>query len=308
MRLIQYLLSFDSCRRIVPRQHSNRGFSVAELLVATGVGLLLVSLCLASVKLNSDVLGSDTARTRLNENLRGAMDVLIADGRVAGQNLSSTFPAVEIANGTGTASDQLTLRRNLLDEVLKVCTALTAGSTVRDVYFAIPGTTQGCVYSGLAQNYNSWRTYRTTHGGVVKAFIYDSTVKLGEFFDYSSETDTGTSYYIHRSSGTWARNYPNTSSSVYILEEWTYRKDGDILQIVQNRDTTNPYNLSFGITDFQAIAYMQDGTTNTSFTTTNSWSLISRIEVTLSGTDKYAKKSVNRTLVSQFFPRNVLSN
>lgn len=297
IRLIRYIRSCDS------------GFTVVELLVTSLLGLVITSLCLSIAMMNRNVLGRDTARTRLNQNLRGAIDILTTDGRVTGENLDTLFPAIELVNGAGSNPDTLTLRRNLQDEILKVCTSIVAGSNVRQVYFAVPGNTPGCIYSGQAQNYNSWRNYRLAQGGQVDAFIYNSVTKQGEFFTYNSEADTGTSYYIQRpNGGTWANSYPNTSSSVYLLEEWKYQIQNSMLQIVENRDTANPYNVSFGVTNFQVQFGMRDGTIKYSFTTADAWTDISSIQVTLSGQDEFAKQTVARTVVGQFFPRNVLSH
>lgn len=286
---------------------SAKGFTIAELLVASFMGLLLLAVVLSAVQMNRYVFGRDTIRTRLNENLRGAMDILTADGRIAGENLGSTFPAVKIVDGGGTNSDQLYLRRGQVDEILKVCTAITAGSTTSQIYFAITGNVQGCTYTGATQSFTSWRDFRTANGGQVKAYIYDLSAKVGEFFTYYSETDTGSTYYIQRTAGTWAHAYPATSSAVYLLEEWRYVKNSDLLQVIQNEDSANPYNISFGISGFNVEAVMQDGTTKTSFSESDSWTQISLVKITLKGQDSFAKETIERTLIGQFFPRNVLS-
>lgn len=293
MRLIRSLPNSDS------------GFTVVEVLVASLIGLTITALCLSATMMNRNVLGRDAVRTRLNENLRGALDIVLADGRIVGENLDSGFPALEVVSGT---SDEMVMRRNLKDEVLKVCTAIAANTTVNKVFFAIAGNTQGCVYSGQTQNYNAWKAYRIAQGGSVDAFIYDSATKRGEFFRYTAEGDTGTTYYIQRSAGTWAYAYPATSSSVYILEEWRYKKVNDMLQVIGNRNAANTYNVAFGISAFDVQVLMQDGTVKQTFAATDPWASIASIQVTLTGQDSYAKKNITRTLVDKFFPRNVLSH
>ena len=288
---------------------NERGFTIVELLVASTLGLIVTGLLLGLTQANREVLGKDMIRTGLNQNIRGALDLMGADIRVGGENLGSTFPAIELINATGGDSDQLLIRRNLLDEVLPVCTAITAGSTVTNIYFAVPGTVAGCVYSGHTHNYNSWRNYRLSQTPAqALAYIYNSATKLGEFFLYTSEVNTGTAYYLTRSAGTWANSYPTASSAIYMLEEWRYRLVGENLQVIVNRDTANPFNVSFGLTDFLVRIEMQDNTFETAFTANDSWTSIKTIEVTLSGQDTFSGETLTQSMVGEFFPRNILSH
>jgi hypothetical protein len=288
---------------------SCKGFSIAEMLVASFIGLMFTGVLLGMTTVNRNVMGKDNARTGLNQNLRGALDLVGADIRVAGENLGSIFPAVELTNGASGAPDQLTLRRNLLDEVLPLCTAITGGSGTTSIYFAIPGTVSGCVYSGHTHNYNSWRTYRLAQPSTsTLAYIYDSSAKLGEFFTYTNEVDTGTSYYLVRTAGTWSRSYPTASTTIYILEQWRFSMSSGILQLVINNDTTNTLDVSFGLTDFQARIKKQDDTFVNSFTTADNWTQIKAVEVTLSGSDTFGGNTLSKTMVGEFFPRNILSH
>lgn len=272
------------------------------------LGLLIVGLGLSTVLVNRDVLGKETARTRLTQNLRGALDILGTDIRIAGENLSAAFPAVEITNGASGAPDTLTIRRNLLDEVLPLCTAIASGTTVTSIFYAIPGTVPGCTYSGHTNDYNAWNVYRTSNGNLVDAFIYNTVAKTGEFFKYTSETDGATSYSLNRTAGTWAGSYSVGASAVYVLEEWKYQMSSGILQVIQNRDASNPLNVSFGITDFQVSAIMQDGSTKTAFTSSDAWNTIAQIQIDITGQDRYAGRLLTKTVTGKFFPRNVLSN
>jgi hypothetical protein len=276
-----------------------------EFLVVSFMSALLLGSVLSASMAYKKILGKDIARTRLNQNLRGAIDVLGIDVRIAGENLAPSFPAIELTNGTGSNPDVLTVRRNLLDEVLPVCQAITSGSSSNRVYFSIGGNVAGCAYSGHAANFNAWRAFRTSQGGTTRAFIYNTSTKLGEFFTYSGETDTGTQYYLTRSGGgNWANSYPVGASAVYILEEWQYRLQSGTFQIVQNRQAGTPFNVAFDVTQFQVTISMQDGTNRTA----DNWAQIGSIGVTLTGNERYNGEIVSRTLSGNFFPRNILSN
>jgi hypothetical protein len=270
--------------------------------------MLVGGLMLSSTLANKRAFNFDMKRVLLDQNLRSGMDILGADLRVGGENLPTSFPAFEIINGVAGAADELVVRRNLIDEVLPVCTSIPTGSTALQVYFAVGGaTTAACTYSGQTYNYNSWRTYRTNNSGTVRAFIYDVAAKNGEFFNYTNEGSTGTAYYILRNSGSWTFGYPALSSSVYILEEWRFKLVSGVLQIEVNGQPATPQNVVAGLSDFQVRALMNDATVKTTMTRIDDWSQMQALEVTLSGATTYQKKALTRTLTSRFFPRNILS-
>lgn len=296
MRLIRSSLSSDS------------GFTVMELLVTSVLGFVITGLALTASISYQNVLGKDIARTRLNQNLRGSLDLIGVDIRVGGENLGAAFPAIELINGASNAPDRLIVRRNLLDEVLPVCTTVVAGSGVNQVQFAIPGTVPGCTYSGQTHNFQAWQSYRTSNGGQVPVYIFDTSAKLGEFFTYNGENDTGNSYSIGRSGSSWTNTYAASASALYVLEEWEYQLNDGLLQIITNRDTSNPLNIAFDVSDFQVTIDMQDGTTKQSFTTSDQWNQIRSVNISISGTDSFARRTMNETFSASYFPRNVLSN
>ncbi len=289
----------------------DKGFTILELLVASFVGLIMSMLTLSITLSNRGLFQYDIARTRLNQNLRSSLDIVGINIREAGENLPITFPAVEIINGAGTDPDELILRRNLLDEVLKVCQAITAGTT-DDVYFGNSSTVPGCAYADQEQNFNAWQEYRTDNGGTVKAYIYDPVADVGEFFDYYNETDTGTARLIQRSGG-WENDYPVGNSAVYLLEEWHFKLDtsmfdSNMLQVIEDGDDSNPLNITFDIEDFQVTAILSDGTTLNDFPGASNWTELRALEVEISGNDTSKGRLIEKTVSGQYFPRNILSN
>ena len=288
---------------------AERGFTILELLVAAFLGLLVMALALSTTLVSRNVLGKDTIRVQLAQNLRGGLDIIGTDIRIGGENLGPGFPAIEVTDGTAGAPDTLYVRRNLADEVLPVCVSIAAGSGVGQVVFANSPTVTGCVYAGHTHDYTAWRTKRlAAPGGKLDAYIFDTVSKKGEFFRYNGEADTGTTYYITRTAGNFTNAYPATSSSVYLLEEWKYQVQNGVLQVIQNNDTANALNVIFNVTNFQIQALMQDGTVKTSFARTDAWTQISEMQVDLTGSERYARNNITRMLTGKFFPRNVLSN
>lgn len=296
-----------SMRSIRYSRSSDRGFSILELLVASTLGFVVTGLALTTSIFTRNTLGRDMVRTRINQNVRGALTILLNDGRIAGENLGPAFPVIEIEDG-GAGSDQLVMRRNLLDEVLPVCTTVTAGAVTNKVDFAIPGNVAGCVYASHTQDFNVWKAYRLAHNNVADAFIYNATTKTGEFFSYNGESDNGSTYSVRTDPTRFNQTYPAGASAVYMLVEWRYRLLDDTLQVIENRRPQDAFNVAFNLSRFNVQTLLQDGTTHTLYTKDDSWTGIDRVEVSITGTESFAKQPMNRTLVGRFFPRNILSN
>ena len=296
---------------------SSDGFSLLELLVALAI-LSVVGAASLSLALSArGVFEQDQQRTTINQNLRSGIDLLGIDVRQAGERLPGNAPAVEIVNGASSGPDQLILRRNLLDYVLPVCKDVNSG-TARDATF-IAKKGGGSVPTGCApvpdadgdgwpDNLEAWRNYRLANGGSVLAYIYNPVTKLGEFFTYNDEDKSD--FHLHRANtGAWVNDYPtNQQPRVYIMEQKRYLLAGGVLQYVFNEDTAHPYNLVDHLVDFQSRALLDDGTALTSMPSTADWTRLQSVEVTLVGSSTFSGRTMRRTLVSRFFPRNILSN
>ena len=292
----------------ISHRSGEHGFTLPELMVSIVLGLMVTGLTLSSSMMNRFTISKDIARTRLNQNIRGAVDLIRLDVRVAGENLNNSFPAIEIIDSTATTSDRLILRRNLLSEVLPLCTSIAAASTTTRVIFARTTSTPGCSYSGQSHNYSAWESYRTSNGGSVKAFLYDTVQRRGEFFTYTAAVNSGSQYELTAAPTSWQYSYTAGTSAVYLLEEWEYRKEAELIKLIENRDTTNPYNVAFGASDFQITAILNDDTTVTTFDQTKDWTSLAAIDISISGTEHFAGKTMQRTLSGRYFPRNILSN
>ena len=285
---------------------SEAGFTILELMVSSSLGLILMAMILGSSISTRNYFKEDLIRARANENARGVIDIIAADVRLGGENLGSAFPAIEVAD-SGT-NDTMIIRRNMLSEVLPLCSPLAVGSNT-NASFAIPGSVAGCTYSGQTTNYNAWRNYRTAKGNgqPIDAYIWNSSTRLGEFFGYIGEIDSGTSYSIIRT-GVWSRAYPATSTSIYILEEWRFRRNGTNLELITNQNFAAPSIVAFGINSFDIQITTQSNTVVSSLSPTDSWTNVKLIATNLGVTERFAGQNVSRTITGYFFPRNVLSN
>ncbi len=278
------------------------GFTVVEFVVSSTLGLIVMAVILGVIITTRQLYAGDLARTRVNQSLRGAFDIISADVKQAGENLTSTFPALELTSGT---TDTLTIRRGLIEQIPTLCAAIGTVSASR-LYIA-RGAAAGCTFGGNLTNYNAWSAYRTANGGSVDAFIYDVSTRLGEFFTYTGETNTGTELYLQTDGTAFTNAYTVGATAIYLIEEWKYQVTGDRLQVTINQDTANPLSVIFGVTDFQLSVTMNNNTTVTSFARGDGWTNIQSIALTLSGTDSALGKTYDRALSTTIFPRNILS-
>lgn len=280
-----------------------------ELLVASSVGLLITAITLGLTQSSKFVLGKDIARTRLNQNLRGAFDIITSDIRIAGENLADTFPSITLVNGTGSTYDALTLRRGLLSEVLTLCSPLAAGpSAVNYLVVGNNSTTPGCGYAANQFAASQFKGVRDTTQGTLRGFILNTGTRSGQFFDYQGNTDTGTELRLNINPVVWSAAYPVSTSAIYLIDEQRYVLEGDRIRRYLNGDLANPQTISFGITQLDFSIMNISGVQVDTFGATDDWTKIRYIEMTLGGKDRFAGKDISRSLKGRLFPRNILSH
>jgi len=290
------------------RVNNQHGFFLLELLVASTIMLLVIGMFGATANFQKRTYLDGATRSRISQNLRGTLDIIGTDIRIGGENLTQNFPAFLLTSGAIT--DSLTVRRSILDEALPICVSLTAGSPATGITVSSSAVgTPGCTVSGNQVAFDRWKQYRLDKGGSVFAYLYNITTKQGEFFTYSADSATGALLTISRpgpASG-WLYSYTAGTSVIYMLESWQYQVTGDELQVIQNDQVASPLTVMFGVKDFEISAIMQDGSTLTSMTTATDWTDLKYFEVELKGEETSVQRAIEKTVVSRFFPRNILS-
>jgi Tfp pilus assembly protein PilW len=287
---------------------SSDGFTAVETLVALTLSLGTMTAVTALAVSSRNLYRSDEARTRLNQDLRSARDLIVADVLSAGEGLAHDFPAILVADG---GSDRLTLRRNLVAVVLPVC-ATVAGVQIQ-IADPNPGPPLGCEpvtdadVDGWPDNLEVFREHRQSRGGSANAYIYDPVTQEGELFRYVQEDALALT--VSAAAGTsWANAYPATDQCrLYLLEERRYELAGDLLQLVIDGDTANPLDVAYGFHEFQVAATLRDGTQLVDFGVGDDWSALASIDLRFAAETVVRGRVVERRLESEVLPRNALS-
>lgn len=298
------------CKLCLPPLDNQKGMGLLELLVASVLSMLVAAMAYGVLALHQRNVIDDVHRTRLSQNLRAALDFLSVDVRQAGEQLPAIFPAILLQNGSSGGSDTLILRRNILSEPLTICSTLSTGSTITNIALnnTASGTPPVCIYGGQTTALSKWSDYKTEKGGSFKAYLFNTSTKTGQFVTVTTLTNTGSMMSIGITSATMLDNYPQNTSVLYALEEWTYSVNNEgFLGIIENQETTAEKYIAFDIEDFQVQVTLQNGTTLDTFSATNAWAEIAAIEIEVSGKTSTGKKTIQDSLRSEFLPRNVLS-
>jgi len=286
------------------------------LLVAFTVALIIVGSAMSIALSSREMLTIDEGRTRLNQNLRGTVDLLGIDIRQAGERLPGDFPALEIVNGAAGAPDILILRRNLLDEVLPLCQDLEQATVDEEIFVADgdPDPPQGCSPvadddgDGFPDNVDVWRDYRLVNGGLVPVYLYNPVSQLGEWFQF--DDDGSSNLQLHKGNDDpWQADYEvDQQGRLYMLEQRAYAFDNGVLAYTLNQDADNPVRISANLIDFQVRALLADGSTVDSLDASDEWTDLRAVEITIQARVGVGDKSMTREITTRFFPRNILSN
>lgn len=299
-----------------------KGFTLVEILVALGIAGLLLGVILSTTIGHRRLYVLDQNRTAVNQNLRAALDILVADLRQAGERLPLDFPAVQVRNN-GT---ELVLRRNLFDVVLNLCDRNGISGNQDNIPVADRNPPrnapteyiEACGFrdednNGFDDRIDAWRNYRCSQDGnptcetgnrreVVRVYIYDPNTGRGEWFDYDGEDRSGV--HLHKgNSDRWQNSY-GPLSRLYLLEERRYylSESENILMLAENGGAGR--GLVADVVSFQVRAKAGNSTYANFPSAGVSWTSLEYVEVTV----KSRLGNVERALSTQAVPRNVFSH
>ena len=111
--------------------------------------------------------------------------------------------------------------------------------------------------------------------------------------------------------GTRREHYPRPAALPQVTRDRLAadlaRRDFTINALAAPLAADGPLGLIDRVLDFQVRAILADGTTRTTLTGNDPWANIHTIEVTLVGGVDDPRHPIQRSVVSRFHPRNVLS-
>ncbi len=292
------------------------GFTLTELLVGMTVTLVVFGAALTLSLGAKRIYDADKRRTDTNQNLRTSKELLVSDLRQIGERLATDFPAFEIIDGAGGAPDEIVIRRNLIDTVLRVCREVK--NQKRRIYVGektLPPP-PGCTLlpdddaNGFPDNVDDWRDLRLAIGGSnVRAYIYDPVTGNGEFFTYRRERNlTNHLFLLTAPTPNWNFTYPVANQCrLYFLEERRYQLNGDLFELIVNGDTTKPQTIANEMVDFQVTAQMKVGAPKTTFGPGDSWAGLKGIQIALTSEVPLRDSVLRRSWQSEILPRNVIA-
>lgn len=289
---------------------NQKGFTLVELLVCLFLSVLIIALLCQTILVNNKLYKIDIVRTNLNQDLKNALTILSANIKEAGENLPGSFPAIELRQNEETGFSDLIIRRNVLDEILKLCEPIDSSSSISELMFATAGTTSGCVYSDNTYNFNAWKSYREKNKDTIYPFVYDLENNDGEFFPYIDENDTGTTYSLVTGGVTFSKDYSVGSAAMYMIEQWRFTVEDGFLVLIENGNDDNPKKIINNVDKFVVKIKTKDGDLLDTFLPENDdmWSNISSINITIGNKETFMKEDIEKSLTGEYYPRNILSH
>ncbi|MEM6428748.1 MAG: prepilin-type N-terminal cleavage/methylation domain-containing protein [Deinococcota bacterium] len=302
-----------------PNPQARQGFTLVELLVVLGVSILVITASVNVTIASNRMFRVDRVRTRMNQDLRAASDLIGADVRTAG----SYLPNVGLQSIVVRGGNELEIRRSLLSTQLPVCKKINGGSNA-DVVFVSENNpkrpecdrdSRDLDGDGQADDHTEWVDYRTdtevNPNQTVAVYIWPSEDGQGEFFTYDAED--GSNQHIHKASGKWQHDYDPESTpppNLYVMEMRRYQLTDGVLELIINDNEDNPLRLVNNITEFRVRAILTDGSVVEDFgeNPEDRFTDIASVEIDVQAADQVTPQTrVERELNNRFFPRNILN-
>lgn len=278
--------------------------------MAVALSGVVSAMVISTTLMNRQLYRGDVVRTRVNQNLKGALNIIGAEIRQAGERFPSSFPAIQIVDGAE-GPDELILRRNLLNQVMVGCDDKSAGVFYQSIALgSADAVTAVCTHPNQSGNLTQWSQYIAAAGEAQPIYIFNQSSKQGEFLEITSDVSERQSGFdwLVISPKQFQFSYPAEFTSIYMIQEWRIRLNNQVLEVGVNGATEQSLNVIDGISEFQVEGVLQDGSTVSSLDSSSDWTMLTGIRLTISGTENIGGNNIQRTVSAQFFPRNILSH
>jgi prepilin-type N-terminal cleavage/methylation domain-containing protein len=308
----------------IERQALEAGFTLIELLLAMAVVGILLVIAFPIVTSSRQVYVFDNSRTSALQNLRSTMDLIGAEVRQAGQNVSSVSSVPAITLSTTAGNSTLEVFRAVSPNTLTICEPLNNGATSITIGLKVPptlpvGAFNGCQFPvGQADDtiLKDWKDYITRNNGVGTLYIFNRATATGDFVKVSGiQNVSGSTKATLTISGTLSQNYVITQQPIIYLVEsrvFSLNTTTNILELVRDRTSViekvapNITNMSIrACTAINASRSCTNWVENFTASSTISWKTVRSIEITLkTSANSGGNSSLARELTSNFLPRN----
>lgn len=302
------------------------GFTLIELLVAMALFLVVITIAFNAFSSSNKLVEADTNRVMAGQNVQGALDLLAADVRQAGENLELDLGISGITFDNG--AQTMTVRRSIPADVvtgvkvqrLPLC---YASGTTFQVSGPPPSLTTpanaSCASGPSEVNVGPWRDYFTAQNGQVQAALLYRP-KSGSTPSLIVRTTVSA---VQNTTGTGNTRRTNLTLGSVLPGGFTATNGTQILLIDERRyflDTaSNELRLALGgqaDDEAQAVAYAVTGlalsatlvnpdATVTSMGLTGPWRRIKQVSLNLTANNAGQGRGGARSFQATVFPRNV---
>ncbi|WP_019009077.1 prepilin-type N-terminal cleavage/methylation domain-containing protein [Deinococcus aquatilis] len=296
------------------------GFTLVELLVAMGLFLVVLTIAFNAFSSSNKLVEADTGRVMASQNVQSALDILNADIRQAGEDLSLNIGVSGLTFDSATKT--LSVRRGIA-ALNRVPVCAISGNNIQIVGPPVGSTvsTNACTYATPPTgtdpvNIVAWRSYFTALNGQPQmALLYrpasgSTPVKIDVvgITTVLSSSGTGSSYRVSVSlSGAPPSGYSGNGSLLVPIEQRQYKVVGSDLMLALNLQTaTEAQAVAYGITDLSAVATLVNPpATVNSLAADGPWARIRSVDVTLTSGSAGQGTNKPRALTATVFPRNI---
>lgn len=209
-------------------ENNSSGFSFIEVLVSSIMALIILTFALGAFNSMRQSFVKDEGVVDVNSRLKTIFGIMGPDMQQIGQGIADqNIPLIELKvfnPNTANERSEITITKTSGLASLSTQQAFTSGQTDT----TIPISQNDSV---LAQ----WKGNRVSNGGKTSAYIFNSTEKEGEFFEYVGE-DSTVNPPILKINHTWTRDYPS-GSAIYLMDKRKYEvKNNQLLLTVNDTD------------------------------------------------------------------------
>ena len=120
------------------KKQAEDGFTLVEMLISMAILSIILVAVSAIFRSTTQLAEADTGRILADQNIQTALDIVTADVKQAGENLSLEYGVSGIEYNT--AADWLTVRKGLTIPAMSICAPSTSNPTSIQVLGAIPGS------------------------------------------------------------------------------------------------------------------------------------------------------------------------